>query len=136
MRRVAHSAPLTSLPAWEQDFTLLSQGPVDLQWASEDVLAALPGVGVSRARNFVRERAGPDKIDGTADDRQFNGVGDAETLLNLNVAQNPAIQTLVTLNDHTVRIVSVGEAADVRRTIEVVARKLSMQPQILQWKEY
>ena len=39
------------------------------------------------------------------------------------------------LNDPTVRIVSVGQSVDVKRTIEVVARKDSGQPQILQWKE-
>ena len=134
--RVANSEPLTSLPDWQADFTLLSQGPVDLQWAGESVVAALPGVGVSKARTFVQQRAGPDRITGTADDLQFAGVGDAEALLNLNVTQNPAIQSLVGLNDNTVRIISVGQAVDVRRTIEVVARKVSMQPQILQWKEY
>ena len=134
--RVAHSEPLTSLPDWQADFTLFSQGPVDLQWAGESVIAALPGVGVSRAQTFVRQRAGPDRITGTADDIQFAGIGDAEAFLNLNVAQNPAIQNLVGLNDDTVRVISVGQAADVRRTIEVVARKVSLQPQILQWKEY
>ena len=67
---------------------------------------------------------------------QFAVVGDAEALLNLNVAQNPAIQSLVGLNDNTMRVISVGQAIDVRRTIEVVARKQSVQPQILQWKEY
>ena len=136
VHRVAHSAPLTSLPGWDADFTLLSQGPVDLQWAGEAVVAALPGVGLSRAKTFVQQRAGPDRIDGTADDIQFAVVGDAEALLSLNVAQNPAIQSLVGLNDVTVRIISVGQAIDTRRTIEVVARKQSMQPQILQWKEY
>ena len=136
LRRVAHAAPLTSQPGWEADFTLLSQGPVDLQWAGESVVAALPGVGVSRAKQFVQQRSGPDRIDGTADDIQFAAVGDAEALLNLNVAQNPAIQSLVGLNDNTMRVISVGQALDVKRTIEVVARKTSIQPQILQWKEY
>lgn len=136
IRRVAHSEPLTKLPDWEQDLTLFSQGPVDLQWASEAVVAALPGVGVSRAQHFVQVRAGPDRVDGTADDMQFAAVGDAEALLNLNVAENPTIQNLVGLNDPTMRVISVGQAVDVRRTIEVVARKANMQPEILQWKEY
>ena len=84
----------------------------------------------------MQPRAGPAGIDGTADDRPFVNVAEAELLLNLNVTQNPAIQSLVALNDTTVRVVSVGQAVDVRRTIEVVARKTGMQPQILQWKEY
>ena len=135
VRRVAHAGVWTSQPGWDHDLTLLSQGPIDLQWAPVEVIASLPGVGVSRATAFVRERAGRDQLDGTADDRLFTDVGEAETLLNLNVQQNPAIQALVTLNDQTVRIVSVGQSVDVTRTIEVVARKDTGQPRILQWKE-
>jgi hypothetical protein len=34
-----------------------------------------------------------------------------------------------------VRIVSVGQSSQVKRTFEVVARKDGMQPEILQWNE-
>ena len=135
VRRVAHAGPWVSQEGWDHDLTLLSQGPIDLQWAGVEVIAALPGVGVSRAQAFVRERSGPDKIDGTLDDRQWVDVSEAETFLNLNLQQNPAIQAMVSLNDPTVHIVSLGQSVDVTRTIEVVARKDTGQPQILQWKE-
>ena len=68
IRRIVGSTPLTRLSGWDRDFTLLSKGPIDVQWADEDVIAAIPGVGESRARSFVKQRRGRDGIDGTADD--------------------------------------------------------------------
>ncbi len=138
--RVVGSRPLTHLAGWDRDFTLFSQGPIDLQWAGEDVVGALPGVGLSRARQFVKQRRGPDGRDGTPDDVQFS-QGDPNILIPQLLGLSPAVYTnmvsnLIILNDPTVRIVSVGQAFDVTRTIEVVARKQGVQPQILSWKEY
>ena len=140
LTRVVGNRPLTRLSGWERDFTLLSQGPIDLQWASEDVVGALPGVGLSRARAFVKQRRGPDGKDGTPDDLQF-ATGNSTVLipqllgLSPDVYQN-MVSNLVILNDPTVRIVSVGQVYDVTHTVEVVARKQGVQPQILLWKEY
>lgn len=140
--RIVGSRPLTHVAGWDRDFTLLSQGPIDLQWADEDVIGALPGVGLSRARQFVKQRRGPDKIDGTADDVQFSAAGMDPNImipqllgLSPDVYQN-MVSSLVILNDPTTRIVSVGRAFDVTRTVEVVARKQGVQPQLLSWKEY
>ena len=138
--RVVGSRPLTHLPGWNRDFTLFSQGPIDLQWADEDVVGALPGVGLSRARQFLKQRRGPDGKDGTPDDMQFN-IGNPALVIAplLGLSQDvygSMVSNLVTLNDPTTRVVSVGRAGDMTRTIEVVARKQGIQPQILSWKEY
>ena len=137
--RVVGSEPLTRVSNWQNDFTLLTKGPVDVQWASEDVLAALPGVGQSRARGFVRQRRGPDGLDGTADDfilADTNNPQIIPQLLGLSQDLFQSIQDLVTTADTTVRIVSVGQAQDVTHTFEVVVRKEGLQPQILSWKEF
>lgn len=138
--RVVGSRPLTHLGGWDQDFTLLSQGPVDLQWAGEDVIGALPGVGLARARQFVKQRRGQDGEDGTPDDLQFaqpNQELQLAQLLGLSPdSYDKMIRPLIILNDSTTRIVSVGQAYDVTRTLEIVARKQGVQPQILSWKEY
>ena len=57
-------------------------------------------------------------------------------MLGLNQQTLAPLQNLLSINDPTVRIVSVGQALDASRTIEVVARKQGMQPQIIQWKEF
>lgn len=138
--RVVGSRPLTHLSGWDKDFTLLSQGPIDLQWANEEIIGALPGVGLSRGRQFVRQRRGPDGIDGTPDDLQLV-QGDPATFIPQLLGLSPdvyqsMVSNLIILNDPTVRIVSVGQAYDVKRTLEVVARKQGVQPQLLSWKEY
>lgn len=139
IRRVAGSQPLTGLSGWDNDFTLLSKGPIDVQWADDAVIAALPGVGQSRARSFVKQRRGPDGLDGTADDfvlADTNNPQIVAQVLGLSPDQFTAIQELVTTGDTTVRIISAGQAQDVVHTFEVVARKEGLQPQILLWKEY
>lgn len=138
MKRIVGSEPLTKLPNWDRDFTLLSKGPIDLQWADEDVVASLPGVGQQMAHSFVQNRRGTDKLDGTADDHILSDPTVANLvpgMLGLAPTDYQAMQDLVTLTDTTVRIVSAGQSSNVVRTLEVVARKDGMQPQILQWNE-
>ncbi len=136
VRRVVGSEALTRQTGWENGFTLWSQGPIDLKWADETLIGSLPGVGIDRARAFVQQRRGPDKLDGTADDYPIDSITVAEQLLGINQQALAQVQNLLSINDPTVRIISVGQALDMSRTIEVVARKQGMQPQILQWKEY
>lgn len=135
LKRIQGLAPLVSQDGWEKDFTLISKGQVDLQWASEDVISALPGVGAQRARGFVQQRRGEDRLDGTADDRILVNPEMAEQFLGMSPQEYAAIQDLVTIKDTTVRIISVGQSSDVSRTMEVVARKETTPPQILLWKE-
>ncbi|MBE7212060.1 MAG: general secretion pathway protein GspK [Gluconacetobacter diazotrophicus] len=136
VRRVVGSEPLTKQPGWENDFTLWSQGPIDLKWADETLLGALPGVGLDRARAFVQQRRGPDKLDGTEDDYPIDNIALAEQMLGFNQQTLAQVQNLLSINDPTVRIISVGRALDTSHTIEAVARKQGMQPQIIQWKEF
>ena len=136
VRRVVGNEPLTRQPGWEDGFTLWSQGPIDLKWADETLIGALPGVGVDRARAFVQQRRGPDKLDGTADDYPIDNVLVAGQMLGLSQQTLARVQNLLSVNDSTVRIISVGQALDTSRTIQVVARKQGTQPQIIQWKEF
>ena len=136
VRRVVGSEPLTQQPGWENEFTLWSQGPIDLKWADETLIGSLPGVGLDRARAFVQQRRGPDKLDGTADDYPIDNITTATQMLGLNPQTLTQVQSLLSINDPTVRIISVGQALDTSHTIEAVARKQGMQPQIIQWKEF
>jgi type II secretory pathway component PulK len=138
IKRIVGSEPLTHLTGWDRDFTLLSKGPIDLQWADEDVVASLPGVGTMQAHGFVQRRRGEDGRDGTADDLNLSDANNQQMvsgMLGLPPASFQQVQDLITFNDTTVRIVSVGHAKKVTRTFEVVARKDGVQPQILQWNE-
>jgi general secretion pathway protein K len=127
--------PLTVQSGWEQEFTLLSQGPIDVQWASEDVLSAIPGVGQRSARGLVQFRSGPDQEDGTADDSKLTDMAQVQSLLGLSKPDFDALNGLLSLNDPTIHITSDGYSGEVVRRIDVVATKGGNQPQIIQWRE-
>ena len=135
VEKVLGSKPLVSQPGWRDDFTLLSQGPVDLLAASRDVLAALPNIGDARADRFLQVRRGPDGIDGTKDDHVFKDRAEVLSYLGLAEKQYQELAGLVTINDPTWRIFSVGQSAKATRQVEVVARKVQGNPTILLWKE-
>ncbi len=96
IRRIRGSEPLVALPHWQDDFTLFSRGPIDLQWASQDLIAALPRVGESRARAFMQQRQGQDQLDGTADDLLIENIQIAAGMLGFAPNDLQQMQDLVT----------------------------------------
>ena len=133
---VKGSEPLVAYEGWRDDLTLWSNGPLDLESAPAEFIALIPGIGEARAEQFVRMRQGADRIDGTDDDYQFNNVSEALTAMGLTQEQQSQISHLVTYRDTTIRVDSVGQAGNVQRKVQVIARKPTGQtPQILLWTE-
>ncbi len=56
-------------------FTTISSGRINVNTADTNVLQMLPGVDDAIAENIVKMRAGPDGVDGTADDTPFGNPG-------------------------------------------------------------
>jgi len=135
LKKVAGWAEFTSTPGWDEDFTLNSSGPIDLAWASRNVLLALPGVTDSLVDRFLVLRRGPDGIDGTADDPQLNSLEDVGAALGLSAEQFMRIAGLVGLRDQVFRIVSVGKSGGATRVVQMVVRKVNNVPQMITWKE-
>jgi hypothetical protein len=140
LKKVAGWADFTSQPGWDDDFTVSSYGPVDLQWASRDVLLALPGFTPEMVDRFLQLRRGPDGVDGTADDMQFGSPTDVVPVLGLRPEQLKALQGLIRVNFPIFRVVSVGSAGDATRTVQMVVDKGASngfgQPSVRTWKEY
>jgi general secretion pathway protein K len=61
-------------------FTTLSTGRININTADETVLQMLPGVDETIAQNIIKQRAGPDGEDGTADDTPFGNPGQITAL--------------------------------------------------------
>ncbi len=134
---IAGSEALTQRhPDWRDDFTLLSQGPLDLEAAPPELIAIIPGIGQLRAERFVKARRGADGLDHTEDDMVFKSIDEVIAHLGMTRDDFAAISTLVVFHDPTVRIKSIGTAGEVHRQVEVIARKMEARnPEILLWLE-
>jgi general secretion pathway protein K len=135
LKKVKGWQDFTSAAEWDDELTLNSAGPVDLMWASRDVLLALPGMTEPIVDQFLQVRRGPDGIDGTQDDAQFKTLEEVRSALGFSQEQFQQLASLVGFKDQVFRIVSVGKSADVERTVQMVVRKIGNRPQLITWKE-
>jgi general secretion pathway protein K len=56
-------------------FTPISSGKININTADANVLQTIPGVDAQEAAEIIKQRAGPDGVDGTADDTPFMNPG-------------------------------------------------------------
>jgi type II secretory pathway component PulK len=125
----------TSRPGWEDEVTVNSTGPIDLQWASGDLLMSLPGMSPMAVEQFLKLRAGPDGIDGTEDDPPFETIDEVRVALGFSAEQFSRLVPLVAFRDQVLRVVSVGRSGNVTRAVHMVIRKTGAAPQLITWKE-
>ena len=72
LKKVKGWAEFLAAAGWDYDFTLNGTGPVDVLWASRDILLALPGMTESLVDHFLAVRRGPTESKAREDDPQFN----------------------------------------------------------------
>jgi general secretion pathway protein K len=135
LKKVKGWAEFTAAPGWDNDLTLNSNGPVDLTWASRDVLLALPGTTEPLVDAFLQYRRGPDGIDGTDDDAKFKSLEDVRAALGFSPEQFKVLGRLVGFRDPIFRIVSIGKSGETTRVVQMVIRKVGAAPQMITWKE-
>jgi general secretion pathway protein K len=135
LKKVKGWEQFTTRPDWDEDFTLYSTGPIDLVWASRDVLLSLPGMSEGLVDRFLQLRRGPDNIDGTADDVQFKSLDELRLALGFSLEQFKHLATLVGFNDQVLRVVSVGKSGEAMRVVQMIVRKNEGTPQMIKWKE-
>lgn len=135
VKRIKGWEEFTRRPDWDADFTVNSTGPIDLTWASRDLLLSLPGMNDGVVDQFLALRRGPDEIDGTEDDPEFKSMDDVRVALGLATEQFKQLAPLVGFKDQVMRVVSVGRSGEVTRTVQMVLRKTGAIPQLITWKE-
>jgi general secretion pathway protein K len=135
LKQVKGWEKFTARKNWDEDFTLYSSGPVDLAWASRDVLLSLPGFNDQIVDRFLQLRRGQDGIDGTEDDAQFESLEDVRVAIGFTPAQFAQLSGLIGFNDQVVRVVSLGKSGNATRTVEMIIRKNGPRPQMIRWKE-
>jgi hypothetical protein len=136
LKKVKGWGDFTAQPGWDDDLTLNSSGPIDVAWASHDVLLALPGMTEEIVDRFLQLRRGPDGIDGTADDAQFRSMDEVRLALGLRDEQFKQLSPLVSFKDPVFRVVSTGKASEATRVVQLVFRRVGVVPQVITWKEF
>ncbi|HLW34517.1 MAG TPA: hypothetical protein VKS98_02555, partial [Chthoniobacterales bacterium] len=139
LKKVAGWADFTSVPGWDDDFTVNTQQGIDPTWASRDVLLALPGVRPEMVDRFLQIRQGPDGIDGTEDDTPIQGIDDIRQMLGLSDPRQIEQLKLFLAPSFPVpvfRVSSVGTAGRATRTVQMVFRRVGVMPQVITWKEF
>lgn len=139
LKEVKGWAEFTSQPGWDADFTLsTNSAKIDPNWASREVLLALPGMTEAMADNLLQMRRGPDGIDGTQDDVRFKNNSEVAAALGLNAQQFKKFEELIDVNDPVLRVVSVGKSGNTTRVVQMVFTRMDRMgsiPQIKMWKE-
>lgn len=135
LKRIRGWGEFTARPDWDADFTVNSTGPIDLAWASREMLLSLPGMNDALVDQFLAQRRGPDEIDGTEDDPPFKSIEEVRVALGFSTEQFKQLAPLVGFKDQVIRVVSVGKSGDVTRTVQMVVRKGGNVPQLITWKE-
>ena len=136
VKRVKGWEEFTSRPDWDADFTIQSTEPrINLNWASRDVLLALPGFTEGIADRFIAMRLGPDGQEGTEDDVRFTNPEEIRIALGFRQDQFNQLASLITVNESVIRVVSVGKSGTVTRTVRMVIFKQGNGIRLLSWKE-
>ena len=140
VKKVAGWAEFTSVPGWDDDFTVNTQQGIDVSWASRDVLLALArtvNLGDDMVDRFLQVRQGPDGIDGTEDDTEID-ANNFRAILGLRDDQFKQLQPFLapTIPVPVFRVISVGAAGRATRTVQMVFRRVGVMPQVITWKEF
>jgi Type II secretion system (T2SS), protein K len=138
LKKIAGWAEFTSVPGWDDDFTVNTRTGVDLLWASRDVLLAIsPVLTPEMVDRFLQIRQGPDGVEGTEDDTPI-ATGDIPGILGLTQQLYAKLQPLLapSMPVPVFRVVSVGTAGKAKRTVQMVFSRVGVMPQVLAWSEF
>lgn len=122
-------------PDWREWFTIWSNGQLDVNEASADLIAAAAECTPEQAAVIPEHVRGPDGERDTDDDAPFQNAAEALALLGIDNNSRPDVVARFTANDQTTRIESVGIADGAKRKITVIIRNRTGRPSLLQRTE-
>jgi general secretion pathway protein K len=120
---------------WEDSFTLWSGGPLDINEAPPDLIAAIFSLDPKRVAFFTDARNGRDGIAGTADDVPVKDVATLQAQLGISDLTMKALSNQISFSDPNRRVESVGQAQGTQVMISVVTRLNTSPIQYLLWSE-
>jgi type II secretory pathway component PulK len=122
-------------PNWRDSFTLWSAGPLNINEAPPELIAAVFSLRPSRVKFLTDARNGRDGIAGTSDDVPITSLTTFQQELGLSDLAFKPLNSQVALADQTRRIESIGQAGGVQAMISVVTRLGTAPIQYLLWSE-
>src|SRR5208282_2594780 len=115
-------------------FTPFSSGKININTADVNVLQMIPGVDANMADAIVKQRAGPDGVDGTEDDTPFRNPAAAFQSVGIN---NPQSAQLCDVHSFTFEVHVTAQLGDYKREyVAILARTSGTVIQVLSfyWK--
>ena len=102
-----------------QFLTTLPFIKVNVNTASSQVLQCIPGVTSQMAEQLIRYRQGDDGVDGTDDDKPFEGVSEVANVWSGTMSRNELtqLQRYIDIRSSFFTIYSTGTVGKVRKTI-------------------
>jgi general secretion pathway protein K len=122
-------------PNWEDSFTLWSSGPLNVNEAPPELIAAVFSLDPKRVAFFTDARNGRDGIAGTSDDVKVASTQALEGQLGISATSMQTLGNQISLNDPNRRVESVGQAAGIQVMISVVSRLNTSPVQYFLWSE-
>lgn len=120
-------------PAWQDAFTLLSSGELDINEAPAELIGAACQCSVEIARQFISIRDGVDQIPGTIDDIKFESVDEALQILRVPQGAIDDISPRLSVEDPSKRLISIGRSGAIAVERSVTIQYTGEQGSILSW---
>lgn len=122
-------------PDWRNWFTIWSAGPLDVNEAPAELIAAAAEVSVEKAGVIPETVRGSDGSLHTEDDAPFQNAAPALDLLGITEDNRPDITRRFGGTDSTTRIESIGTAEGAKRKITVIIANRQGKPTLLERTE-
>jgi type II secretory pathway component PulK len=122
-------------PNWQDSFTLWSTGPLNVNEAPPELIAAVFSLDPERVALWTSARNGRDGIAGTADDVPVKSLTTLAGDLGISTTQEQTLGNQVDFSDPNRRIDSVGISQGTQVKISVVTRLNSSPIQYFLWSE-
>jgi type II secretory pathway component PulK len=122
-------------PNWQDSFTLWSSGPLNVNEAPDDLIAAVFSIDPSRVVFFTKARNGQDGIAGTADDVPVTSLTQFQSALGMDALTMKALGAQVSFKDRARRVESIGQVERTQVMISVVLGLRTTPLQYLLWSE-
>jgi len=122
-------------PTWRDSFTLWSSGPLDVNEAPPELIAAVFGLDPSRVTFMTDARNGKDGIVGTSDDVPVPDTKTFQAELGLDDTTMKAYGGEIALKDTVRRVESVGQVEGTQVMISVVTPLKASPIQYFLWSE-